>query len=454
VPEPLQTNLLLPVETTSREFDGKLLLALFAAERGMRPIIGGRGAMHNHLHELPRSVYFAKGARSGSRRVFRQLRAMGHDIVAADEEALVRNHDDMFLYKIDPETMRYVNLLIAWGQDNKEVWMRSPFTRKIPIAADGNPRIDMLRPELRQYHAVNTNAITKRYAPFVLFNTNFSAVNHFTPGKTRFRVADWVPAGRRDELKAGLVAHKQCIFDAFLSLIPKIADAIAPHTLIIRPHPSESPAPWMEAARDIGNVHVVQEGAIVPWLYAADLLLHNGCTTAVEAAMVGTPAISFQPAKSEFFDTELPNKLSRRVDSEVELLDALREVRTCRLPPPLSAAQKELLDHCAVGLGGRFCCERMLDSMGMVAKPATYEAMSATSRLSVIFSYHALRLSRIVSQGRRNGISRYKTHKFPDLDVASVNSRIDVLADTLGRFSHLRARDLMPNIFSIERTAT
>jgi surface carbohydrate biosynthesis protein len=449
---PLQTNLLLPVETTNREFDGKLLLALFAAERGMRPIIGGRAAMHNHLHELPRSVYFAKGARSGSRRVFRQLRAMGHDIVAADEEALVRNHDDMFLCKIDPETMRDVNLLIAWGQDNKEIWMRSPFTRKIPIATDGNPRIDMLRPELRQYHGNNIDAIRRRYAPFILFNTNFSAVNHFTPGKTRFRVADWVPAGKRDELKTGLVAHKRRIFDSFVRLVPKIAAAIAPYNLVIRPHPSESLAPWAEAARGISNVHVVQEGAIVPWLYAADLLLHNGCTTAVEAAMVGTPAISFQPTKSELFDTDLPNKLSRCIESEIALLDALSEVRTSR-QPPLSAAQKELLDHCVVGLVGRFCCERMLDSIAMT-KPAACEAMPATERLPVIFGYHALRLSRMVSNGRRNGISRYKSHKFPGLDVGTVNSRIDALADTLGRFSDFRARNVMPDIFAIERTAT
>ena len=297
--------------------------------------------MHNHLHEFPRSIYFAKGARSGSRRVFRQLRAMGHDIVAADEEALVRNHDDMFLCKIDPETMRYVNLLIAWGQDNKEVWMRSPFTKKIPITTDGNPRIDMLRPELRQYHAVDIGTIKKRYAPFVLFNTNFSAVNHFTPGNTRFRVADWVPAEMRADLETGLVAHKRAIFDSFVGLLPKIAQAIAPLNLVIRPHPSESLQTWAKAAGGIGNVHVVQEGAIVPWLYAAEALLHNGCTTAVEAALVGTPAISFRPKKSELFDTDLPNKLSRCIESEIDLLDALSSIRD--QPLPLSAAQKKLL---------------------------------------------------------------------------------------------------------------
>ena len=376
---------------------------------------------------------------------------MGHDIVAADEEALVRNHDDMFLCKIDPETMRYVNLLIAWGQDNKEVWMRSPFTKKIPITTDGNPRIDMLRPELRQYHAVDIGTIKKRYAPFVLFNTNFSAVNHFTPGNTRFRVADWVPAEKRADLETGLVAHKRAIFDSFVGLLPKIAQAIAPLNLVIRPHPSESLQTWAKAAGGIGNVHVVQEGAIVPWLYAAEALLHNGCTTAVEAALVGTPAISFRPKKSELFDTDLPNKLSRCIESEIDLLDALSNIRD--QPPPLSGAQKKLLDSCVAGLAGRFCCERMLDSIGM-AEPATCEPMSANERLSVIVGYHASRLSGMVSRLGRNRISRYKSHKFPGLDTTAVNSRIDVLAETLGRFSHLQARHVMPNIFVIERTAS
>ena len=60
-------TLLLPVETLNREFDGKLLLALCAAERGLKPIIGGRTAIHDRLPALPRSIYLSKGVRSGSR---------------------------------------------------------------------------------------------------------------------------------------------------------------------------------------------------------------------------------------------------------------------------------------------------------------------------------------------------------------------------------------------------
>jgi surface carbohydrate biosynthesis protein len=113
--------LLLPVETTNRELDSKLLLALFAVGRGFQPIVGGRATIHGQLDRLPRSIYLAKDARSGSRRLFSRLSSLGHIIVAADEEALVRNHDEIFLRKLDPETLKHVKLLIAWGESNKEI---------------------------------------------------------------------------------------------------------------------------------------------------------------------------------------------------------------------------------------------------------------------------------------------------------------------------------------------
>jgi surface carbohydrate biosynthesis protein len=441
------------VETASRELDGKLLLALFAAEHGLRPIIGGRAAIHHQLHKIPRSIYFAKGARSRSRNVFRQLRALGHVIVAADEEALVRPHDDMFMCKLDPKTMRHVQLLIAWGQDNKEVWLRSSFVDGIPIATDGNPRTDMLRPEFRAYHAAAIAAIRERYAPFILFNTNFFDVNHFIPNKTRFKVADWVPAERKVELKTTRIAHKRALFDSFLRLVPQIAGAIAPVNLVIRPHPSESLQVWEEAARDITNVKVVREEAVVPWLYAAEALLHNGCTTAVEAAVVGTPAINFEPTRSEVFDTELPRALSTCLKRESDLLEMLSAIRTER-PPAINDSQKRILEHCLSGLEGRFCCERMLDSITKMSFDSS-STMTARERVSAVSSHHAQRLLQTVREAAvgPSRISSYQSHKFPSIQPETVNARIDRFAQTLGRFAGLRAHELMSDVMEI-RSAT
>ena len=64
-------SLLLPVETLNREFDGKLLLALHAAERGWDVVIGKRSTLHDHVWRLPRSIYFSKDVRATNGPIFR-----------------------------------------------------------------------------------------------------------------------------------------------------------------------------------------------------------------------------------------------------------------------------------------------------------------------------------------------------------------------------------------------
>src|SRR5690606_42071775 len=103
MPYSVPDSLLIPVETLNREFDGKLLLALCAAEHGLPAIIGGRTSMHERLPARPRSIYLSKDVPSASRRVFRLLGAPGHTTVARDEEALARSDDDLSLKQTGPD---------------------------------------------------------------------------------------------------------------------------------------------------------------------------------------------------------------------------------------------------------------------------------------------------------------------------------------------------------------
>src|SRR6185369_9942151 len=253
-------HMLIPVETLNREFDGKLLLALMAAERGWQPIVGGRTAMHQRLAALPRSVYVAKGVRSGSRLIFSLLEKMGHAIVAFDEEALVRFSDDVFLMKLEPQTFSRVRLFFAWGHDNAQIWQRSPYYSGQPMIETGNPRVDMMRPELRRYYQPEIDDIRRRFGDFVLINSNFSVVNHFIANHSRFKVAEWAPAEKTDFYRDGLHVQKKRLFDAFLGLLPALSQAMRPHNIVVRPHPSENPETWRRAAAGLDNVHVLHEG--------------------------------------------------------------------------------------------------------------------------------------------------------------------------------------------------
>ena len=391
-----------------------------------------------------------KGVRVGNKLVFWLAEQLGHIIVALDEESLVRLNDEALYMMYDAATFNRSRILYAWGHDNAQMWRGFKAYAGAPIIESGNPRIDMLRPEYRGFYEDEAARIRKRYGRHVLFSSNFSFVNHYIPDHTRFRVTGDAPPERSGELRTGIKAHKQAIYDAFIALIPDLARAIAPANLVIRPHPSENPETWRAAAQGLPNIHVVHEGPIAPWLLAASVLIQNGCTSAVEAAILGTPAISFRPVRSAEFDPPLPFAVSTEAVTARQAIDAVRDALAGHwIAPP--AARAALAD-CIASLEGAFASERILDALETHRdRLATAPAPSLTRRW-VGLAAHAHRSLRRSVATRLKGKSSaaYSAHKFPGLDE-------EVLAAKIAKFRQLnpalpagRVVKLRESIFALE----
>ena len=178
-------DILLPVETTARELDAKLLLALFAAEAGFAAHIGTLGAIQSP--GFPPSIYLSKSVRFT--KSVRIMVGFGHAVVAWDEEGLVRFKDDKHGNRIEKGALQIPNLLLSWGPDNARMWKAHAFYNGRPIAETGNPRIDLLRPELRTLYERAADDLVGRFGDFALLNTNFAIVNHFRPGGRRIKAS-------------------------------------------------------------------------------------------------------------------------------------------------------------------------------------------------------------------------------------------------------------------------
>ena len=119
---PSPSTLLIPVEIQVRELDAKVLLAAVAAERGFPVILGSRAFVHFQSSSIAPGVYLAKSMRKLSIRMFEILRELGHDIVAYDEEALVRYPDEEYYRRrLSPKTISRAQHLLAWGEDDAAV---------------------------------------------------------------------------------------------------------------------------------------------------------------------------------------------------------------------------------------------------------------------------------------------------------------------------------------------
>ena len=142
-----------------------------------------------------------------------------------------------------------------------------------------------------------------------------------------------------------------------------LASAFPERTILVRPHPIESHVPWQEIASQHKNVVVAADGNVVPWLMACDALVHNGCTTAVEAAVLGTPAVAYQPVQSNQHDDNLPNALSHSALDDESLRSTLREILGGRVAALDSAESRRLVDLHIGARDGALAVDRMVEQL-------------------------------------------------------------------------------------------
>lgn len=448
-------HLILPCETRHREFEAKLLLAAHAAERGWDVTVGAKKAIDQRLARLPRGVYVGKSVTARVRGLFGILRLLGHTVTTWDEEGLVFASPEVYhATKVGPGVLDLPVRLFAWGEANAEAWRSHPDYGGTPIAVTGNPRADLLRPELRGYFAPEAEALRARHGDFILINTNFSRLNHFNPGESRQRhlVEDGgAKIVTEDDPRLGLARHKEALFAAFQEMAPALARRFPDRRLVLRPHPSESPALWRGLLADCPNAEVVYEGNAAAWLMAAGVMVHNGCTTAVESFLLDRPAIAYRPVTSDLYDHPLPNSLSleaRDLDGLFarvgEALEGGAEARREALAERHAIAQRAI-----ASIEGARACERILDALDDLAQAPARRAPAARLGGTLLAEGNAM-LKRIEARraGHRNSAA-YLAHMFPPAAQSEVHAYLARFAGLLGRFRDLRLADTGESVFRL-----
>ncbi|MEO6825363.1 MAG: surface carbohydrate biosynthesis protein [Nitrosospira sp.] len=459
------STLIIPVENQVRELDAKILLACIAAERGFPVIIGSRAFAHFEVASVPRGVYLAKSMRSLSSSMFRILRLLGHEIVAWEEEALVHPPPDTyFTLRLSPATIRNVSHVFAWGQENVDLLRQYPeLPANMPIHITGNPRGDILRSEMRPYFDTEVERLRNLYGDFILINTNFTDVNPFIPNIGLFLPAKdpqkksrlgQAGIGMSRQFAEGLWDHKQAILEDFQQLIPALEQAFPGLTIIVRPHPSENFKIYDDLAAQCKRVKVTNEGNVIPWLLAAKMMVHNGCTTGLEAYVLGVPAISYLATFNEYYDYEfqgLPTKLSHQCFSFEELKRTLTRILAGELDVAKSEERKALIDYYLAAQNGRLACERIVDVLEESGYGKRQPPASPVATYAQGWALTKLKTAVTNLNMRRPGPNRlaYHDHRFPEISVGEIEKKVARFGQLLSRFGTIRVEQHSKHLFRI-----
>ena len=321
-------RLYVPVETVARELDAKLLLSLFATQRGLSVVLGNRALLSNTIHRFEPGIFLSHNFDRGRRRLLRIVRDLGYKVVAWDEEGLVWLSPEVYRKRrVDPGTIRLVDTIYSWGRQHSQALEPLASPAGVAIVQTGNPRADLLRPEMRALYRGRCQRLRAELGRFVLVVSNFGWLNYALARNTSAMSDDDAVAAmaRRSGHSHSFLKFRLAVFRAFVDMLPKLSASFPDRKIVIRPHPSEDPSNWVDAARGLANVQVRYDDELVPWLLSANAIVHNGCTTGVEAALLGRTPIMYRPVDGGAFEITQPLSVSVEARTPDALLAAVAD---------------------------------------------------------------------------------------------------------------------------------
>ena len=332
------------IEETARELAGRVLLSTVAAEQGFSSCIVPQWLIWNQFEQLDPGIVIFKGNNTVQTNHMLAARKAGHLVAAIEEEALGVSLDVQIQRLFDPRTADACDLILAQGE-NVRVAMAAKDQRIADrIVVTGNPRIDLLRPPFSRQIMAQAEEVKRVHGDYVLINSNIGSINprvadtyaDYTACIQVGLIAANNPKDRADYLE--WCGWERANLDLLTRVIGAYLDRPGVPRLIIRPHPSENVGKWRQAYQDEPGVSIILEGDHLPWTAGANLLIHTGCTTGIEAAILGTPALSLMGGSSDWHripTSNHVNQTSRDVEGAMELVSAhLSGGSRCRVLAP------------------------------------------------------------------------------------------------------------------------
>jgi surface carbohydrate biosynthesis protein len=321
-------NILLPVETINREIDFKIILGAKLSGQGNNIYIGQHDFLMTLLSSMEGGLYIGKNIfhkksseENGSR--YYQLKKRGFDIIYLHEEGGVFAGDQnqwksMLESQYNPAIFDEKDRLCVWGEFQRHFDQKR--CNKVPIHLTGHPRFDLYKPQFKGFYQEEVETIQRKYGNFILINGNYSWANHGRGLQNIFPDSISSEDTERRLKRVHYFKYFTSQMVAMVELTHVLAAKFPDLNFIYRPHPSENHAYYKTVFKGVSNIWINHEGPVNPWILGAKGLIHDGCTTAIEATLAGIPVINYKPILDPKCDIWLANSMGVKATSLGEVI--------------------------------------------------------------------------------------------------------------------------------------
>jgi hypothetical protein len=202
-------------------------------------------------------------------------------------------------------------------------------------------------------------------------------------------------------------------------------------------------------------VRVTNDGNVVPWLLAAKVLVHNGCTTGVEAYVMKVPAITYRASINEYYDNgfyRLPNLLSYQCFNFEELRLTIRKIIAGELGAADGDERQSNIDHYLSAQDGLLASERIVEVLEkMTIDQSVLPKSNLLNRLEGWSVANGRRFVKRLLSYLPNSHNRpeFQRHRFPGIGLHTLNEKIERIQRILGKNNKLEVEQLSDVLFRI-----
>lgn len=330
-------NLLFPIETINRELDYRLLLAACLAGKGHHIYIG----QHDYLEKLVPHIkggglylgknIFHKSSDQEDFKHYKILKDHGFDVLYMHEEGAVFEGDEndwkkRIIKSYDTAVFDENDVVIDWGDFQADFDRQR--TPKAKVFATGHPRFELYKPQFKFYYQEKAQEYKEKYGRYIMVMGNYIIGNHglgyshVFSENGGYQLHDDVQRLYR----VGHYTYHAQQMHAMVELTHHLAVAFKDINFIYRPHPSENQTYYETIFKGVPNIIVNHQGEVGPWITGAIGLIHDGCTTAIEATLAQIPVMNYKPLNNNHYQYWLPNQLGGKVTTLKEAMQMIERI--------------------------------------------------------------------------------------------------------------------------------
>lgn len=330
----------LPCEIEHREIYHRTLLAVALAHKGYASVVGAKIDIIKHCERqhLPPGLFTHKDAGYASLPFIKHILTLGFEYAVIDEEALAvfKGGAEHIESRVIEEFMEHAKLFFSSCEQEYDILQTKPYADKVKLT--GTTKFDVYRENYRDVYLKKAEEYQAKYGDFIFIPSNFAIGDQTFEADLKILLKGYEGTDSYQAMYDYyhiIQKNRLDSADAFKTMVRKLAGEFPDKQIVFRPHQADDQRIWIEAFGDVENVHIILEGIVAPWLLACKIMIHNGCTTAVEGSLMGLNTLAYVPVIDEGLLLDEPTfKVSEIIKDEAELIESIKARYANDVPLP------------------------------------------------------------------------------------------------------------------------